>query len=99
MEVPGNKDISATLEHNSIYNIIKVNGNKKKDKEPEKNEGFIFSNREFGNFSFEIPLNPDYCLKNTKPKILDKKGLIMIEFELEDMQKQASLYAMEEECV
>ena len=65
MEVSENKDISATLEHNSIYNIIKVNGNKKKDKEPEENEGYIFSNREFGNFSFAIPLHPDYCMKNT----------------------------------
>ena len=99
VEVPGNKDISATLEHNSIYNIIKVNGNKKKDKEPEKNECNIFSNREFGNFSFDIPLNPDYCIKNTEPKIIEKKGLVIIEFELEEKQRKASLKATEDEYV
>jgi HSP20 family molecular chaperone IbpA len=99
VEVAGNKEISVTLEHKSFYNIIKVNGIKKKDKEPEKNEGFIFNNREFGNFSFEIPLNPDFCLKNSKPKIEDKKGLIMIEFELEAIQKKASLRETEEEYV
>ena len=99
VEVSGNKDISATIEHNSIYNIIKVNGNKRKDKEPEKNEGFIFSNREFGHFSFDIPLNPDYCLKNAQPKISEKKGLIIIEFELEEMQKEGFLEEIEEEDV
>ena len=99
MEVSENKDISATLEHNSIYNIIKVNGNKKKDKEPEKNEGNIFSNREFGNFSFDIPLNSDYCIKNTEPKIIEKKGLVIIEFELEEKQRKASLKATEDEYV
>ena len=83
VEVSGNKDLTVSQEHNSLYKIIRVSGEKKKDKEPEKNDDVIISNREFGKFSFDIPLSPDFCIKNKKPKIEDKKGLVIIEFELE----------------
>ena len=99
VEVSGNKDITANIEHSSLYNIIKVNGTKRKDKEPEKNEDIIFSNRVFGNFSLDIPLNPVFCLKNTKPKIEDKKGLVIIEFELEEVQRRSSFLTIEDEEV
>ena len=97
VEVPGNMNLTASLEHNSSYNIIRVNGNKKKDKDPQKNEDMIFTNREFGKFSFDIPLNPEDCVKNAEPIIKEKKGLVMIEFELEEAKKTASLQTKEDE--
>ena len=99
VEVSGNKDIAAYIEHSSLYNIIKVNGIKRKDKEPEKTDDIIFNSREFGDFSFDIPLNPDFCLKNSKPKIEDKKGLIIIEFELEETLKKSSFQTLKDEEV
>ena len=85
VEVSGNKDLKVTQEQYSLYNIIKVEGEKKKDKELEKNDDVIFTNRKFGKFSLDIPLSPEFCIKNTRPKIEDKKGLIIIEFELEEL--------------
>ena len=99
VEVSGNKDLKASQEHNSLYNIIKVEGEKKKDKEPGENDEVIFTNREFGKFSLDIPLSPEYCIKNTRPKIVDKKGLIIIEFELEESIKTGELSAKEEDDV
>ena len=99
VEVSGNKDLKATQEHNSLYNIIKVEGEKKKDKEPEKNDDVMFTNREFGKFSLDIPLSPEFCIKNTRPKIEDKKGLIIIEFELEESIKTGELDYKEEDDV
>ena len=99
VEVSGNKDLKASQEHNSLYNIIKVEGEKKKDKDPEKNDDVMFTNREFGKFSLDIPLSPEFCIKNTRPKIEDKKGLIIIEFELEESVKTGELSSKEEEDV
>ena len=96
VEVPGNVDITASLEHNASYNIIRVNGEKKKDKEPKKNEDMIFTNREFGKFTFDIPLNPEDCVKNTEPKMVIKMGLVIIEFELEIAKKIGSIQTNEE---
>ena len=92
-------DITASLEHNASYNIIRVSGEKKKDKEPKKNEDMIFTNREFGKFTFDIPLNPEDCVKNTEPKMEIKKGLVIIEFELEKGKKIASIQTNESEEV
>ena len=99
VEVSGNKDLKASQEHNSLYNIIKVEGEKKKDKEPEKNDDVMFTNREFGKFSLDIPLSPEFCIKNSQPKIQDKKGLVIIEFELEESIKAGKLELKEEEEV
>jgi HSP20 family molecular chaperone IbpA len=99
VEVSGNKELKASQEHNSSYNMIKVEGEKKKDKEPEKDEDIMFSNREFGKFSLDIPLSPEFCIKNTRPKIEDKKGLVIIEFELEESLKTAELISKDEEDV
>ena len=96
VEISGNKELTSTIEHNSPYNIIKIKGKKRKDKEPEDNDDIIINNREYGDFSFDIPLNPEFCIKNTKPKIEEKKGLVIIEYELEDPQNQGSLPDNEE---
>ena len=61
--MPGNTgDISSEIELSGEYNIIKISGIKKQDKEPEKDDN-IFNTREYGNFYFEIPLkSKDYLL-------------------------------------
>ena len=80
-------ELSASLEHNSSYNIIRVNGEKKKNKGTEDIDETICANREFGKFSFDIPLNPEYCVKNQQPIISKNNSLIKIEFDLEDEKK------------
>ena len=59
----------------------------------------MFTNREFGKFSLDIPLSPEFCIKNTRPKIVDKKGLTIIEFELEESIKINELSSKEEDDV
>ena len=56
----------------------------------------MFTNRKFGKFSLDIPLSPEFCIKSTRPKIEDKKGLIIIEFELEELIKTGELSFKEE---
>ena len=70
-----------------MYNIIRVSGEKRKDKVPEKNDDTIFSNREFGKFYIDIPLSHEYSIKNEEPLIMHKNGLIIIEFEFEEPKK------------
>ena len=87
VETSGSNELSASLEYDSLYNIIRVSGNKRKDKEPEKNDDTIFSNREFGKFYIDIPLSHEYNIKNEGPLIMHKNGLIIIEFEFEEQKK------------
>ena len=68
--------------------MIKLNGEKKKDKEPEKIEDNLFNSREIGNFSLDIPLKTDdFLLSNEEPKITDKKGVFILEYKLSDKNK------------
>ena len=90
-EISGKLELSASLEHNSSYNIIRINGEKMKSKGAENIDDNIFANREYGKFSFDIPLNPEYCVKNQQPTISKNNGLIKIEFDLEDAKKMASI--------
>ncbi len=79
------------------YTLIKLSGEKKKDKEPEKLEENLFNNREFGKFNLDILLNgKEYKLKNEKPISSDKKGLYMLEFKL-DKNIKGEICANEEE--
>ncbi len=58
---------------------------KKKDKEPEKLEDNIYNNREFGQFFLDVPLKTeDYLVKNEEPKIIEKKGVLILEFKLDE---------------
>ena len=84
-------ELSTSLEYNSSYNIIRINGEKKKNKGTENIDDNIFTNREFGKFSFDIPLNPEYCVKNQQSTISKNNGLIKIEFDLEDAKKMTSI--------
>ena len=85
VEVPGNCNIKTNTEHSGEYTLIRIEGTKKKDKEPEKAEDNLYNSRELGPFSFNIPLKTDeYLIKNEKPKIEEKKGLIIIQFQLDE---------------
>ena len=72
--------------HNSNeYVIIRLEGNKKKDKEPADLKENIYCNREIGEFVLEIPLKAnEYILKNEAPKIDDKKGVFILEYTLDE---------------
>lgn len=97
VEGPGNTTLKTSFENLSQYKIIKISGNKKKDKEPENLDNNIYNCREYGNFSLEIPLNPEeFIIKNSKPKIIEKKGVLIIEYELED-KNEGEEYILDEE--
>ena len=88
-EVPGNTgDISSEIELSGEYNIIKITGFKKQDKEPEKDDN-IFNTREYGNFYFEIPLKTkDYLLSGEDFPYKIKKGVCILEFNLLEKEKK-----------
>ncbi len=98
IEGPGNCNFNTHLDFSGEYTIIRINGEKKKDKEPDKIEDNIYCTREFGVFSIDIPLKTeDYFLKNEEPKIIDKKGLLMLEFKLEQKKVDGFVYTTQED--
>ena len=100
VEAPGNSTLNSSFEHGSQYNIIRINGTKIKDQFPEKLEDNIYNLREYGNFSIDIPINPDeYIIKNEPPKIYVKKGVIFIEYELDDQKKFGELKINENDII
>ena len=59
---------------------------------------YIDNTREFGKFSFNIPLRvEDYHIKNKEPKIWDKKGIIFFEYELEEKMPDIVVVTNEED--
>ena len=85
LEIPGNSKTSCSIEICEEYNIIKLKGEKKKGKFPERVEDNIFNNREFSDFSLSIPLKTtDFLLKNKSPNLSQKNGIITLEYELEE---------------
>jgi hypothetical protein len=57
----------------------------------------IFNSRESGNFSLDIPLkNEDFLIKNEPPTICEKKGVLILEFQL-DHKKEDGGYEVEDE--
>ncbi len=85
VESPGNCNINSKIEYSGEYTIIKLFGEKIKDIEPKKLEENIYNNREFGNFFLDVPLKTeDYLVKNEEPKIIEKKGVLILEFKLDE---------------
>ena len=83
VEAPGNCDLESKIEIQGEYNVIKLYGEKRRDKEPENLDKNIFTSREIGPFSLEIPLKfSEYHLKAQAPKMDCKKGVYMVEYEL-----------------
>ena len=85
VEAPGNCSIKTKTEHSGEYTLIRIEGTKRKDKEPENIEDNLYNSREMGAFSFNVPLKTDeYLIKNEKPHIEEKKGLIILQFQLDE---------------
>ena len=98
VEGPGNCSVRTTLDYSGEYTIIRLNGEKKKDKEPEKIEDNFYCTREFGEFSLDIPLKTeDFFIKNEPPKIIEKKGILMLEFILDQKKVNGTGYEINEE--
>ncbi len=98
LEVPGNYSIESNVVYNEELTIIKLKGNKRKDKFPEKLEDNIFNSREFGPFNIDIPLKTEeYLIKNSSPTVSDKKGILMIEYLLENKVTDTKSYKINEE--
>ena len=101
VEAPGNstENIQTYIEKIGEYNMIKISGEKKRDKEPEKAEDNIYNTRENGKFFVDIPLkSQEYDLINEGIKVDVKKGVIMIEYNLAEKSK-AIIYGNGEEDI
>ena len=98
VEAPGNCDLDSDLEFTGEYNMIKINGNKKKDNEPLKPEQNLFNTRENGKFSIEIPLKAEeYLLSNEDPEINYKKGVFLLEYKLAQKAKSKGFRTKKED--
>ena len=92
VEMPGNCEVKSKLNFAGEYTIIKISGEKKKDKEPEKLNSNIINKREIGPFSLNIYLKTeDYLLKNKDPNSVCKKGVYIIEYEMENKNQEVVL--------
>ena len=84
LEIPGNFDLRSKIDIHGEYNIIKIYGQKKKDKEPDNSEHTIYNTREYGKYVLEIPLHfSEYRLRFTKPKFEKKQGICILEYDLD----------------
>ena len=98
LEGPGNCQLKSDFGYSGEYTIIRINGNKKKDKEPEKLEDNLFNSRELGNFSLDIPLKTeDFLIKNENPIINEAKGVFIIEYNLDIKKSENKGYILKEE--
>ena len=89
VEAPGNSNIASDIEWSGGYNIIRLTGEKRKDKEPENIESNIYNNRENGKITLEIPLKAeDYLLKSNCVRNNHTYGVFNFEYELEKKQNQ-----------
>ena len=97
VESPGNTTIKPYIDYAGEYTIIKIRGIKNKDTFP-KLEDNIYNNREFGEFSLEIPLKTeDFLIKNIKPKQSEKHGLIIIQYLLEKKNDEPDPFVVPDE--
>ena len=82
-ETPGNVNLFYDYKIEGSYNIITVKGIKKIDKDIENWKDNIITNREFGEFTIDIPLKlSEYRLSNELPISHKKEGITYIEYEL-----------------
>ena len=87
IEIPGNSDINSSIDRSGEISVIKLFGEKKKDKEPQNLKDNKINTREFGKFNVEIPVNFGDCIiSNEEPEIIKKNGVCIFEYKL-DFQK------------
>ena len=68
------------------------------DIEPKNSNDNIHSTREFGHFNLDIPLKKeDYYFKSRQPKIYDKNGIAILEYECEEYSKKYEYDGREED--
>ena len=79
LETPGNVNISVEYIIGEKCNIIQIKGEKKKDKEPFDLKDNTYNDREFGEFSIDIPIMI-YLDITIKPDISFKYGIYTIIF-------------------
>ena len=97
IEAPGNSSIITNIKYIEGYQIIRINGCKKTDKEPNNFEN-IFNTRKFGNFSIEIPLQiEEYLIKNENPSLYYKLGIFIVEFQLDKKRMNEAEFNLNEE--
>lgn len=88
VESPGNSNINITINYEGDYTNILVKGEKRKDKEPIKEEDNIYNTRIKGKYEFNIPIKlEDYIIKKEEPNISEKKGVFILEFKLESKKE------------
>ena len=84
VEAPGNCTLKSKIEIQGEYNVIKLTGEKMKDKEPENSDKNIFNLRENGKYVLEIPLKiGEYRLRSKAPIQDYKRGVYILEYDLE----------------
>ena len=91
VEAPGNIcNINTSFKSSEGYQIIKITGEKKNDKEPKDINDNIYSSREFGKFCIQCPFKYDdsYSIKNEKPNLVHKNGILILEFKTEEKMKE-----------
>ena len=84
IEIPGNSDIDCSIDRSGEISIIKLYGEKKKDKDPQNLKDNKINTREFGKFNVEIPVNFGDCIiSNEEPEMIKKNGVCIIEYKLD----------------
>ena len=97
VEAPGNSTINSTILPAGEYTFIRLSGLKKRDKEPANLEDNMFNSREMGFYTLDIPLkSDDFLIKGESPKIVEKKGVLMLEYQLEE-KKEDKGFSVENE--
>jgi hypothetical protein len=102
VELPGSVEVPKV--GRAIYigdlTIIKIFGNKKKDKLPKKLEECIENTRDFGEFNIDIQFKTEkYKIKSYPKKQYIKNGIFYIKYEIEEetIEDNASSLVVEEE--
>ena len=97
VEAPGNSTINSTILPAGEYTFIRLSGLKKRDKEPQNLEDNMFNSREMGFYTLDIPLkSDDFLIKGESPKIVEKKGVLMLEYQMEE-KKEDKGFSVENE--
>ena len=98
VEGPGNCSIKSEIIYSGEYTIIRLKGEKRKDKEPTKIEENLYNSREMGKFTLDIPLKTeDFKIKNEDPTIEEKRGILILKFNLDKKRIEGKGYQVKEE--
>jgi len=98
VEAPGNCSLVSDVVFSGEYNVIKITGEKKKDKEPKELSQNIINKRELGQFSLNIYLKTDeYLLKDEEPSNDFKRGVFILEYNLAEKKNKKVIITTEDE--